>query len=324
MNQNSVMNIEKTGIHCKVSFNGQFRRFLFNGTEFTSLQSQVKQILGLDGEFVLKYKDNEGDLITISSDEELVCALSFSDGSLLRLVAESGTNDMNVETPITNTFCPAEKWSCHGRWNRRGRHCQDKEKGLECRKSMMELKREWIKTRLDSIPKDTPLTPEILHRQKMLSMKLNRINTCIERLSDENKCNRERSRGDWKKNRETWKKCNNKDEWKLKKDDWKQKKKERKELKKVLKVNNENQVDENLSPAAKEEIALLKVQINSVKPEIKGIKEQICSRKKAIKEGNGDPSTLWKEIYDLKMKLVEKRSLVYPLKLRIREIRKNT
>jgi len=74
-------------IHCKVSCNDQFRRFLFVGTEFGSLFAQVQQLLALDKEFVLKYKDTDGDLITLTSNEELACALSYSDGNLLRLVA---------------------------------------------------------------------------------------------------------------------------------------------------------------------------------------------------------------------------------------------
>jgi len=74
-------------IHCKVSCNDQFRRFLFVGTEFGYLFSQVQQLLALDKEFVLKYKDTDGDLITLTSNEELACALSYSDGNLLRLVA---------------------------------------------------------------------------------------------------------------------------------------------------------------------------------------------------------------------------------------------
>jgi len=84
-----------SGIHCKVSCNDQFRRFVFNGTNFSSLVKQIQQILVLEKEFVLKYKDNEGDQITISSDEELSCALSFSSGNVFRLiVVPRGTSQM--------------------------------------------------------------------------------------------------------------------------------------------------------------------------------------------------------------------------------------
>jgi len=85
-----------TGIHCKVACNNQFRRFLFVGTEFSSLYCQVKSLLNLnEKEFVLKYKDNEGDMITISSDEELACALSLSNGSLLRLSASVASSSLD-------------------------------------------------------------------------------------------------------------------------------------------------------------------------------------------------------------------------------------
>jgi len=68
------------GIHCKLSFNnGQFRRFLFSGSTFLELRNQVKQLLSLTADdFQLCYLDNEGDLIIISSDEELNCARAFT------------------------------------------------------------------------------------------------------------------------------------------------------------------------------------------------------------------------------------------------------
>jgi hypothetical protein len=86
------------GIHCKVSCNNQFRRFQLDvGTEFSSLQSQIRKVLGLDGEFVLKYKDIEGDLITISSNEEYQCALAYSNGNLLRM---SVTDAKGLPAPV--------------------------------------------------------------------------------------------------------------------------------------------------------------------------------------------------------------------------------
>jgi ribosome-associated translation inhibitor RaiA len=69
------------GIHCKLSFNnnGQFRRFMFSGKTFVELRDQVKNLLGLtNDQFQLCYLDNEGDMIIISSDEELSCATTFS------------------------------------------------------------------------------------------------------------------------------------------------------------------------------------------------------------------------------------------------------
>jgi len=121
----TINTTNNTGMHCKVSCNNQYRRFLFVGTEFSSLFSQVQQLLSLNREFVLKYKDNEGDLITISSNEELVCALSYSEAGVLRLTAVV-RNDAPLPTtvPEPSTEFPGFNFhgkhggKCHGR----GRH----------------------------------------------------------------------------------------------------------------------------------------------------------------------------------------------------------
>jgi len=69
--------MENQNVHCKVSCNGELRRFLFTGTEFSSLSDQIRKILNLtDKEFVLKYKDDEGDMITLSTSNELAFAVS--------------------------------------------------------------------------------------------------------------------------------------------------------------------------------------------------------------------------------------------------------
>jgi len=113
--------ISNTGIHCKVIWNDQIRRFQFSGTEFTSLQDQVRQLLGLNREFVLKYKDNEGDMITVSSTEELACAIDISkktDGGLIRF-----TVFPVPETEQTRPFCHLEQH--HGLVHREFHHPSD-------------------------------------------------------------------------------------------------------------------------------------------------------------------------------------------------------
>jgi hypothetical protein len=77
------------------------------------LFAQVQQLLALDKEFVLKYKDTDGDLITLTSNEELACALNYSNGDLLRLVVVlkdnvSVTSDSDV--PVCGFPC-----AMHGR-----------------------------------------------------------------------------------------------------------------------------------------------------------------------------------------------------------------
>jgi len=82
----SKMMINET-IHCKVSFNGQIRRFaLQRNTEFTSLKETIHRLLSVNDEFVLKYRDDESDYVLLESQDEFKTALSLS--SLLRLVVE--------------------------------------------------------------------------------------------------------------------------------------------------------------------------------------------------------------------------------------------
>jgi len=110
------MNTQKqTGIHCKVIWNDQIRRFQFSGTEFSLLQDQVKQLLGLNREFVLKYKDNEDDMITVSSTEELACAIDISkknEGGLIRFTVFTSPEDQTFPIPFEKThehpFCRRE------------------------------------------------------------------------------------------------------------------------------------------------------------------------------------------------------------------------
>jgi hypothetical protein len=79
------------GVHCKVSFNGQFRRFQFPSSSYEGMHGYVAEMLKLDTNnnrqrFELKYQDNEQDLVTISSDEELAAAISLTPpGQTLRL-----------------------------------------------------------------------------------------------------------------------------------------------------------------------------------------------------------------------------------------------
>jgi len=74
-------------VSVKVSFNGEMRRFPFQGTSFAVLQEHIIELLGLEktAEITLKYADEENDLITISSDLELKSAIM--PGQLLRLEA---------------------------------------------------------------------------------------------------------------------------------------------------------------------------------------------------------------------------------------------
>jgi len=80
-------NMINNTVHCKVSFNGQIRRFALDCTEFTSLKDTIARLLSLNDEFVLKYLDDESDYVTLSNKEELKTALIVSP-TLLRILVD--------------------------------------------------------------------------------------------------------------------------------------------------------------------------------------------------------------------------------------------
>jgi len=200
----TINNNNETGIHCKVSCNDQFRRFLFVGTEFSSLFSQVQQLLSLNNEFVLKYKDNESDLITISSNEELACALSYSEAGVLRLTAVVKT-DYQQPTTVTEATPEFHAFNFHGKHH--GGHCHGRGRfppqhgcgrfdrphhgfgrfehqepgsdaprfGPEAFKSRMTFKRDMILSDLAELAKGGELNPDQQHRQAMLQAKLRKF-----------------------------------------------------------------------------------------------------------------------------------------------------
>jgi uncharacterized protein (DUF3084 family) len=102
-------NMQSTsGIHCKVQYGNVYRRFIYQSNQYAPLLAQIKRLFGFTDveEVMLKYKDEEGDMVTVSSNEELVFAIELFTGSVLRL---------NVDTEDNN---------------KRPRRCQ---KGGECR-----------------------------------------------------------------------------------------------------------------------------------------------------------------------------------------------
>jgi len=285
------------GIHCKISFNETFRRFLFVGTEFGSLFKQAQQLLALDKEFVLKYKDNEGDLITLSSDEELACALNYSDGTVLRLVAVR----VDEKAPETQgSDVPGHHFPCGRRgFGRRGRRCSRKEKhdgwGHEMVKAKLISKRDYFKSLLDEIEKATEKTPEQQQQVLILQKKLKKIECRIEG-------GREKHCAKWEAKAE---------------------KREQKMEKKMHKREKKGQA-RVLSEETQTQIALLKSQIDLIKPEMKEVKKQIKSKKAALKEATetgADPQLLLTEISGLKETRTLQKSQVRPLKEKIRELK---
>lgn len=81
----------------KVQYNDDIRRFSLPRVSWIALINQIKQIYNLpEQEFVVKYKDDEGDWITVSSDEELGVAFGLVEG-LLRLTITNAATTSEVK-----------------------------------------------------------------------------------------------------------------------------------------------------------------------------------------------------------------------------------
>jgi len=281
----------RSGIHCKVSCNDQFRRFVFNGTNFGSLVKQIQQILVLEKEFVLKYKDNEGDQITISSDEELSCALSFSSGNVFRLiVVPRGTPQMSPAPMQTAPTTPP------------------------------------IQT-TPTIPpmQTTPTTPPMQTTPTIPPMQ-----TAPTTSPDERQCGgrrggrgrggyeeggRGRTGGMCRKNFEN--RC---DEGKC---DKRAKKLEKKNEKMMRENEKKNRRVEHLSEEDQTQIALIKSQIDVLKPGLKEIKNLIREKKEALKDDQKQAihAKLKVEIQDLKAAKETKRNEIVSLRQKIRDMK---
>jgi hypothetical protein len=103
--------------HCKVQCGNEFRRFLLPSNKFSALESQIRSTFGFPAEkpLVIKYTDEEGDNVTISSDEELEFAITLFAGGLLRLIicGNKGRHNFNAQHG-----CGIPEH--HGKWENRG------------------------------------------------------------------------------------------------------------------------------------------------------------------------------------------------------------
>jgi len=336
-------NKNTAGIHCKVSCNDQYRRFLFNSSQFCQLNLHVKQLLALDKEFVLKYKDTEGDLITISSDEELACAITFSDGNILRLSAipaDSTPTTLTTTTTQTTTTTtvpssPDLFWGgrrgghrCgrggRGRWGegpegRGGHRCgrggrgRWGEFGPEAWKSRLVFKRDMFKSVLAELQQYPELTPEQQQTKEWTQAKLTKIEGRLEKIENGGFEDDEKERKEWKHDK--MHKCEKK-KWKhdkmhkCEKKKWKHDKKGEKKI--VLSEEEQTQ------------IAMIKSQIDLIKPGLKEVKSQLKVKKDALKEAKAAgmvPDNLMQEMNDLKEKKKNLKNQIKPLKQQVKQLK---
>jgi hypothetical protein len=305
-------------IHCKVSCNDQFRRFLFVGTEFSSLFSQVQQLLALDKEFVLKYKDNEGDLITLASNEELACALNYSEGNILRLVALPKDAPVTTESdvPVCSREFLCGRRGRGGRFHGRGYGHHGHGYGAyqggpmhggcgsDMFKAKWQSKIDYFKSQLNELEKVPEKTPEQQQEVLRLQKKLKKFESILE--------------GGWEKKGKHGAKWEDKQgaKWEKKKHkiEKRMRKKEQKNKRPVHQLSEETRI----------QIATMKSQIDMLKPPMKEVKSQIKAKKDALKEAKEtgrDPNQLLKEVLALKETRDAQKIQIKPLKQKIRELK---
>jgi len=109
----------------KVSFGEELRRTTFKGTSFHDLEAEVRNLFKLKegSKVVIKYQDDEGDLITLSSDSELAFAINLFLNKVLRLHVIVTEQRSFVNTPLTTTLPYSQPSFGHFRegWNDRKR-----------------------------------------------------------------------------------------------------------------------------------------------------------------------------------------------------------
>jgi len=190
-------------VHCKVSFNGQIRRFALDCTEFTSLKDTIARLLSLNGEFVLKYLDDESDYVTLSNKEELKTALIVSP-TLLRILVDKDAAPSTISEDCLSKKYQKRQYKNHegkdhhGHPGRHGHHGhkghgphghhghhghkgygQDKHpQSDEERNVRIQKKLAWINQCLaDFGSDDSLLTPHALVKKQRLLKKKQRIET---------------------------------------------------------------------------------------------------------------------------------------------------
>jgi len=304
-NNNNINN--NNVVHCKLAFNGQNRRFSFYGTEFTQLVEQVSLLIGFPvNGFVLKYVDNESDLITVTTNEEFALALAISE-KVLRLKADSvsisAPSSPLVEGcgngPHHHKMHHQQRHHGHGHHGHQGHHGHhgyhghgqfhqtkgDRSSISKCDRK--EKKIELLKLFLSQMPPDESLTPAQSLRKAHLRQKIQKIESRRANWSgQEDNCKRRK----WEK-----------------------------------KCKREYQKHQNLSPEVRQQIHQLKLQIISQRPELCQLrlakKQKKLELRNCLQTGCGDKESIWQEILDLKVKIGQVKSQIQPLRQSVQNLK---
>jgi len=310
-------------IHCKLTYLDQVRRFIFTGREFSELTNYVSTILGIPLEsFVLKYLDNEGDRITMTSNDDLALAISFSD-KLLRLVVDvpqtglfpqqsqfpqqpqfptfpTGAPSFQQSLPQSfspQPFSPQSSQQFHqqqqapppsysGYGYRHHHHHHGGRGGRGGQGGNVEFRKAKILSKLEFLKQNLAQLPpeEQSYRKQQLQMKIQHTEAKLARV-----------------------------------DSWH----EKKMMKQQQKM--EKKWDKRLDPQTLNQIQILKGQVSTLKDTMSQIKEQKKAKKNelqiCLQAGTGDKDAIWKELLTIKESGHEIGKQIAALKDQIRTLR---
>jgi hypothetical protein len=175
--QNNIMQT----IHCKVIRDNEIRRFLLNGTEFTSLKETISKLFSLTPEFVLKYLDDEGEYITIENQDDLSTALLITP-NLLKLKVSTGADSPSRHRGWNGkkNHCGGRKMHRHHAGGHKHRSSERKHHSHEdFRKIRAEKKLSILSQYLKDFADDSQLSPEDNKRKQRLLRKISRLEAIV-------------------------------------------------------------------------------------------------------------------------------------------------
>jgi hypothetical protein len=183
--QSSKMN---TITHCKIQCGNEFRRFLLPSNKFSDLDSQIRATFGFGPEknLVIKYTDEEGDNVTISSDEELEFAIGLFAGGLLRLTICGPKFGRHGHCAQKAEGCGPNRWESRGamwkaRWEAKlqanPQLLQDKVSRMEAKEAKMKERLQWLENKASQ-----DFNPSLPHRIAHFQVKIAGIQSRIAHL----------------------------------------------------------------------------------------------------------------------------------------------
>jgi len=176
-------NVNNNATHCKVQCGNEFRRFLLPNSQYEDLANQIRALFGFGQDEILslKYTDEEGDMVTISSDNELKFAIGLFAGGLLRLTIcnKKGRNCKGAqfangerkkwERPEGQGQMWKAKWDAKMQAN--PELLQSKIEKLQTKVAAMKDRKQWLENKAT---KDN-FNPSIPHRIAHFQVKLQRL-----------------------------------------------------------------------------------------------------------------------------------------------------